>query len=123
MKTTAITWLMLFMITVSANASDNTRIDQLEKAIEALQLRVSRMESFPRIGDTGEAQTGLGDGWKSIANWRKLNTGMDQADARVILGEPEHIDGGDLTRWLYPNDGEVTFLHAKVFRWHEPQRK
>ena len=34
------------------------------------------------------------DGWKSVANWRKLSSGMSALSVKKLLGDPHKIDGG-----------------------------
>ena len=60
------------------------------------------------------------DGWESIANWRKLATGIKPSAVRRILGEPQKIDGGILVIWHYKKGGRVVFQVGKVFSWNEP---
>ena len=60
------------------------------------------------------------DGWESIANWRKLATGIKPNAVRRILGEPQKIDGGILVIWHYKKGGRVVFQVGKVFSWNEP---
>jgi len=50
-----------------------------------------------------------GEGWKSLANWRKLKQGMSEHDVRALLGEPVRICGGDVALWEYPDYGKVRF--------------
>lgn len=85
-------------------------------------LRVSKLESLlnspskPPVFDTSV------EGWKSVANWRKLSTEMGPSDVRQVLGEPLRLDGGDIARWYYQNDGTVNFFNGKVTQWREPRK-
>ncbi len=60
------------------------------------------------------------EGWKSIANWRKLTTGMSTSTVRKILGDAKRITGGTFATWHYENRGFVLFYEGKVDRWSEP---
>ena len=61
------------------------------------------------------------DGWKSVANWRKLTTDMGTTALQEILGEPERIDGGTVAFWSYENGGKVSFIEGRVSSWSEPR--
>ncbi len=61
------------------------------------------------------------EGWKSLASWRSLATGMTTSDVRRILGEPARVDGGEFAIWYYQNRGDVTFIGGKVNGWREPR--
>lgn len=120
-KTITIIGFLSLFIAFNSYADDSDRIDQLEKEVHELKLRISKLESL--LINPGAAQEFVtpGDGWKSIANWRKLTTGMAPSDVRKILGEPQRVDGGKLAFWHYQNDGVVSFYEGKVDSWREPQ--
>jgi hypothetical protein len=61
------------------------------------------------------------EGWQSLENWRKLESGLSPKTVRKILGEPARIEGGTFTYWHFPNDGEVVFYEGKLDRWDEPR--
>lgn len=61
------------------------------------------------------------EGWKSLENWRKLETGLSPRTVKKILGEPERIEGGNFTYWYYPNRGQITFYERKLYNWDEPR--
>jgi hypothetical protein len=94
----------------------------MEKEVQELRARISKLESLlSNPGSSQELMTS-GDGWKSVANWRKLTTDMSLSDVRRTLGEPEHIDGGAVARWYYPNGGRVTFISERASQWVEPRK-
>lgn len=121
-KTIIIIGVLSFSVTPNVHANDNTRIDQLEKEVQELKFRLSKLESS--LSNDSEIQKTVTNaaGWKSIENWRKLTTAMDYDDVERILGKPERIDGGHLAFWHYPNLGKVTFMDGKVQSWSEPQQ-
>ena len=120
-KTITIIGFLSLFIAFNSYADDSDRIDKLEKEVQELKLRISKLESL--LINPGAAQEVVtpGDGWKSIANWRKLTTGMAPSDVRKILGEPQRVDGGDIAVWYYQNRGRVLFYEGKVDQWMEPQ--
>jgi len=103
-------------------ASDSDRIDQLEKQIQELNLRVTRLESSPSNPSDSQKFVPSGEGWKSIANWRRLEHGMGPRDVRSILGEPARLDGGFYATWSYENGGTISFRGEKVDHWMEPRK-
>jgi hypothetical protein len=120
-KTISIIVFLSLSITFNSYADDSDRIDQLEKEVQELKLRISKLESFlSNSNATQEAVTSI-EGYRSIAKWRKLTTDMDYSEVREILGEPQRIDGGTIARWYYPNGGTVTFQSNKAWQWSEPR--
>jgi len=105
----------------SSHAQDGDRITQLEKEVQELKLRLSKLESL--VGNQSKFQEPVtsGEPWKAIANWRKLTVGMSTSDVRTILGEPQRIDGGAFQAWSYENHGIVSFAEGKVRSWNEPR--
>lgn len=75
---------------------------------------------FPGTGFAGKPVT-PGDGWKTLANWKKLARDMSLNDVQKILGDPEQVDGGTIAFWRYPNGGTVTFFIGKADSWSEPK--
>ncbi len=110
-----ITTSILLLLFSPLYAHDSERIDQLEQRVLKLE---SLLNSSPAKAET---ITSSSEGWKSIANWRKIETGMAYKDVRNILGEPARISGGIITQWYYENDGSVFFLQDKVDGWTEPR--
>ena len=105
----------------NAYAHDSNRIEQLEREVQELEKRLSILESILQ-NETDEKELVVNsNGWKSVANWRKLSTGMSPSTVREILGEPKRIDGGSIAIWSYGNDGIVSFFEGKLDRWSEPR--
>lgn len=121
-KTIFIVGLLSLVVAFNANAQDSDRIDRLEKEIQELKLRISKLESILRGPSSGQEIVLLNEGWKSVANWRKLSTGMGPSDVEKILGEPHRLDGGIAATWYYQNNGEVLFYREEVRRWTEPRK-
>lgn len=108
-------------VALNVHADESARIDRLEKQVQELTVRLSNLESQLNDEDQVQEFVARGDGWKSIANWRKLTTSMGYDDVERILGTPERVDGGNLARWQYPNRAEVVFMRGKVESWSEPR--
>lgn len=121
-KTVTITGFLLLAVSFNVNAQDIDRIDQLEKEVQEIKLRLSKLESL--LSNPGKAHEHItsGEGWKSVMNWRRLTTDMDYNAVQNILGEPHQVDGGRIARWYYQNGGEVVFVRGKVFEWREPRQ-
>tara|TARA_B100002003_G_scaffold219005_1_gene220360 strand:- start:773 stop:1144 length:372 start_codon:yes stop_codon:yes gene_type:complete len=113
---------LAFSVALDVYADDSTRIDRLEKQVQELKVRLSNLESRFNDQDDVHEFVANGDGWKSIANWRKLTTAMGYNDVERILGTPERVDGGNLAHWYYPNRAEVVFMRGKVESWSEPRQ-
>ena len=111
------------MLTFSLNSlgSDSVRITQLEKEVQELKLRLSKLEGPQPTTNQQQRNIVSGEGWKSLANWRSLKTGMSNDEVRSILGEPTRIDGGNLALWHYSNSGSVRFFLGKANEWQEPR--
>ena len=119
-KTILIIVLLSFGIAFNSHADDRDRINQLEKDVQELAHRVSKLESLLGNPNVDQEVATSSEGYKSIANWRKLRTGMGYSDVRKILGEPRHVDGGSIAEWYYPNGGKVIFQRDKAWQWEEP---
>jgi hypothetical protein len=111
------------ILTVSLNsfAGDSDRITQLEKEVQELKLRLSKLESPQATTNQQQKSVASGGGWKSLANWRSLKNSMSYEEVRSALGEPSRVDGGYMTYWHYPNRGRVLFVGDKLERWEEPR--
>lgn len=109
---------LLFTAT-PALANDSDRISALEKDVQALKQRLQTFESSVLPKST--PQVVGADGWKNLANWRNLKRGMSYEEARVTLGEPHSVDGGNFTYWFYSNQGSVCFYKDRLDSWTEPR--
>lgn len=119
-KKIVIIGFLLLGVAFNASANDSDRIDKLEKQIQEINLRLSKLESLLSNPSKAQERVTPSEGWKSVSNWRKLQTGMSTSDVRSILGAPERVKGGLITLWYYPHEGKVTFTDGKVFQWKEP---
>ena len=112
---------LILTFALNSFARDGDRITQLEKEVQELKLRLSRLES-PQSSNTQQQRIIItGEGWKSLANWRSLKNGMSYDEVRSILGEPSRVDGGSIARWHYSNRGLAVFFSDKLERWEEPR--
>jgi hypothetical protein len=120
-KTILLVGFLSFGVALNVHADDSARIDRLEKEVQELALRISKLESL--LSKPNEVQEVLtsSEGYKSVANWRKLTTDMSYGDVRKILGEPQRADGGSIAEWYYPNGGKVIFQRDKAWQWKEPR--
>ena len=116
-----ITGFLLIAVAFNANAQDIDRINQLEKEVREINIRLSKLESLLSNPGKPHEHVTPGEGWKSIMNWRKLTTDMDYSDVQKTLGEPQRVDGGQVAHWYYQNGGNVTFMGGKVYQWSEPR--
>ena len=91
----------------------NQRIRELERRIELLEEALQKQSMVPP-----GLETRVPSGREA---WRQLRRGMDEAQVRRILGEPERVSGGAFTVWYY-SPGQVTFLEDKLDSWEEPRR-
>ena len=121
-KTIAIIGFLSLAVAFNANAHDSDRVDQLEKELQEIKLRLSKLESLLSNPSNAQKPVTSGEGWKSIMNWRKLTNGMSTSDVQRILGEPHRVDGGAIASWYYQNGGRITFYEGKVDRWTEPRQ-
>lgn len=102
-------------------AHDTERINQLELEVLKLKQQVSELQSMLQGSSDQEKVVATGDGWKSLANWKKLHAGMGFSDVRKLLGEPEWTHSGNLASWHYKNNGKVSFFRGVVDSWEEPR--
>jgi hypothetical protein len=119
--TTGLFGCLMLTFTLNSYGSDSVRIKQLEKEVQELKLRLSKLEGPQTITNQLERTIVSGEGWKSLANWRSLKNGMSYDEVRSILGEPSRVDGGSIAHWHYSNRGRVIFFSDKLDRWEEPR--
>jgi len=125
----AVAVILSLVATFSSYAHDSDRIEQLEREVQETKQRLSILESELRNKtDEKELVTAeekeleiAGDGWKSVANWRKLSYGMSELSVKKILGDPHKIDGAKNAVWYYDNGGVVRIVDGNVDRWSEPE--
>ena len=120
-KTITIIVFLSLGIAYNSYADDSGRIEQLENEVQELKLRISKLESLLSNPSAAQEIVPSSEGYKSITNWRKLATDMSYSDVRILLGEPQRVDGGSIARWYYPNGGEVVFQMNKAWQWSEPR--
>ncbi|MDT7514736.1 hypothetical protein [Rhodoferax mekongensis] len=109
----------LAVMSLAAHAQDSARIEQLEKEVQAIKQRLSKLEYSQTASPEQKLSMGS-EGWKSVSSWRQLRSGMSPNDVRAILGEPGRLNGGDIANWHYANGGEAIFMREKLYRWTEP---
>jgi hypothetical protein len=111
----------LSLVAFNSHANDSERISELEKEINAIKLRLAKVEASPVDSSVSGLPLATKDGWKQLSNWRTLKTGMSPIEVKNILGEPHRVRGGELTFWYYQNSSSVTFLSDKLHAWTEPR--
>lgn len=118
-----ITTIALLSLGISLNsyAGDSDRITQLEKEVQELKHRISKLEPLLSKLNADQDVVTSNKGYNSIANWRNLTTNMGYSEVRNLLGEPQRVDGGIMATWYYPNDGEVIFHKNIAWQWREPR--
>ena len=112
---------LLTTFTLGSFASDADRITQFEKEVQELKIKLANLESPSNKPPIGQKHPASSAGWKNLANWRSLKTGMSYDDVRMILGEPARIAGGEVAFWFYQNRGSVIFHSHQLDSWTEPR--
>ncbi len=111
----------LSLVAFNSHANDGERITALEKEINAIKLRLAKVEASLVESSVSALPLATKDGWKLLSNWRTLKTGMSPSEVRGILGEPHRIKGGEIATWYYQNGSSVTFMSDKAYSWTEPR--
>ena len=117
----AIAVILSLVATFSSYAHDSDRIEQLEKEVEETKQRLLILESKLLIKNDEKELVIADDGWKSVANWRKLTFGMSSLSVKEILGDPHKVVGAKNAVWYYDNGGVVRIIDGNVDRWSEPE--
>ena len=117
----AIVLFLSLVVTLSSYAHDSDRIEQLEREVQETKQRLSILESKLQHTNDEEELVISDDGWKSVANWRKLTFGMSALSVKNLLGDPHKIDGAKNAVWYYDNGGVVRIIDGNVDRWSEPE--
>lgn len=112
---------LFLSFTLNCFANDGERITQLEKEVQELKQRLSKLEAPQSVSINQQRHITTGEGWKSLANWRSLKKGMSYDEVRAILGEPARVQGGNFTLWFYSNRSNVDFYEDKLHGWSEPR--
>jgi hypothetical protein len=115
--------MLLAVTSISSFASDAQRLSALEKEVQEIKLRLSKLESSNQVPSDSKSTTttATGEGWKYQKSWRTLTTGMSPNEVRNLLGDPQQVRGGKVTFWSYPNKGDVTFMDDALYQWREPK--
>jgi hypothetical protein len=114
----ALSFLALASGPVAAQESLDAKVQRHEQTIKTLEARVAALEAQLR-GRSAPVSVPKGK-----ENWRKLHTGMKQAEVEQLFGSPTKVDSfGVLVVWRYGglDGGEVQFDDSgRVTGWHEP---
>ena len=115
--------LLLAFSSISSFASDTQRLSALEREVQEIKLRLSKLEPSNQVPADSKSTiaTATGEGWKHQKSWRNLSAGMNPNEVRNLLGDPQQVRGGNVTFWAYPNKGDVTFIGDSLYQWREPK--
>ncbi len=113
----------LLPATVPAADAEQTRVEQLERKIAALEARVQKLE---QRWDKGvpvnralqiEPEPG---GWRNAENWKLLGRGMPYDEVLRILGEPDNTKKiQKFEHWFY-GDGKARLYLNRLKSWEVP---
>ena len=99
-----------------------SRIELLERRTADLEQRVHELEALNKTEPSQARSVPASDKWQDLGNWRRLRAGMKPDEVRALLGEPAHVEGGEIAIWYWPGGPNVTFMHDKVYSWSEPRQ-
>jgi len=121
-RTIASAGVLSLFLAANAPAQDSERITALEKEVQELKVRLSKLEASPDASEKKPPPAAPSEDVASLSNWKKLKTDMTTSEVRAILGEPIRIDGAAFVSWHYKNGGQVRFVTGRVERWSEPRK-
>jgi hypothetical protein len=101
------------------------RIELLDRRTADLEQRVHELEAGIKTEPSRARSVPASDKWQDMGKWRRLRTGMKPDEVRALLGEPEHVEGGQIATWFWgdsPGGPKVTFMQDKVYSWSEPHQ-
>ena len=111
-------------------ATLQARIEQLERTVHALELRIAALEAVAEAPTTPAGQATDPERSQELANWRRLRRGMKMDEVRELLGEPVRVQANIVSiRWDYyrivgdvgfPGYVEFDADSRRVEGWSEP---
>jgi hypothetical protein len=108
-----------------SSGSVDARLSVLESRVADLEHRLGELEAMIKQAPQKERLAKTSGNWKELANWRRLSRGMSMDQVRALLGEPDRVTGGGITRWRWgkPEEAaEVYFIEDRLEGWTEPRR-
>lgn len=113
------------LFTMSASYGQEMTNSQMKATINDLERRVGILEKIILSEKPTSVGTAKPVGSVDLAQWRKLEIGMKDADVRALLGEPLHIEyEGHRYTWRYSTQrwhSAVRFSDDGVSSWTEPE--
>jgi outer membrane protein assembly factor BamE (lipoprotein component of BamABCDE complex) len=104
----------------TAQSTGDPRVAKLEETVRQLERRVAALEGQLH---NGVAPTRV---QPDKVNWRKLQSGMTEADVERLLGSPANVDENSVfVTWWYRQAGLRGFVRFDAQRrtveaWNEP---